>query len=183
MGKIVLVHGNIVDDDILKLGDAIVLPTNPMMRCGAGVSGAIFKKAGVDQLEHYTEKTFGISYYNVTRKKEMKPTEVRVTPGFALPCDIIFAQGPKAYEYEDFEDALNLLLQTYQNIIHTAIVRGYKSILLPALGTGSYGFTHIDTAQSVIHLLKVALQNNNLMVYFVVYDEESRNIYLQYLNT
>ena len=183
MGNLSILHGNIIDDDILQLGDAIVLPTNPIMRCGAGVSGAIFKKAGVDQLEHYTEKTFGISYYDMTRENEMKPTEVRVTPGFALPCDIIFAQGPKAYEYDDFEDALNLLLQTYQNIIHTAIVRGYKSILLPALGTGSYGFTHIDTAQSVIHLLKVALQNNNLMVYFVVYDEESRNIYLQYFNT
>ena len=49
MGKLVILHGNIVDDDILKLGDTIVLPTNPMMRCGAGVSGAVFKKAGVDQ--------------------------------------------------------------------------------------------------------------------------------------
>lgn len=183
MGDLVILHGNIVADDILKLGDAIVLPTNPMMRSGAGVSGAIFKKAGVDQLEHYTEKTFGISYYDMTRKNAMKPTEVRVTPGFALPCDIIFAQGPKAYEHEDFEDALNLLLQTYQNIIHTATVRGYKSILLPALGTGSYGFRHVDTAQRVMNLLKAALQSNNLMVYFVVYDEESRNIYLQYLNT
>lgn len=183
MEELVIVHGNIVDDDILKLGDAIVLPTNPMMRCGAGISGAIFKKAGVDQLEHYTEKTFGISYYDMTRKNEMKPTEVRVTPGFALPCDIIFAQGPKAYEYEDFEDALNLLLQTYQNIIHTAMVRGYKSILLPALGTGSYGFTHVDTAQNVIHLLKTMLQGNDLTVYFVVYEEETRYIYWQYLNT
>ena len=183
MGKLTILCGNIVDDDILKLGDAIVLPTNPMMRCGAGVSGAIFKKAGVDQLEHYTEKTFGISYYDVTRKNEMKPTEVRMTSGFALPCDIIFAQGPKAYEYDDFTDALNLLLQTYQNVIDTAIVRGYRSILLPALGTGSYGFTHIDTAQDVMNLLKTALQGNNLKVYFVVYEEDSRNIYLQYLNT
>ena len=98
MGNIVLLHGNIVDDNILKLGNAIVLPTNPMMRCGAGVSGAIFKRAGIDRLEQYTEKAFGISYYDMTRKNEMKPTEVRVTPGFALPCDIIFAQGPKAYE-------------------------------------------------------------------------------------
>ena len=134
-------------------------------------------------LEHHTEKAFGISYYDLTRKNEMQPTEVRVTPGFALPCDIIFAQGPKAYEYDDFEDALILLLQTYQNVLRTAIVRGYKSILLPALGTGSYGFTHVDTAQSVIHLLKTMLQGNDLTVYFVVHDEESRNIYLQYLNT
>lgn len=183
MERLVIQHGNIVDDDILKLGDAIVLPTNPMMRCGAGVSGAIFKKAGVDQLEHYTERTFGISYYDRSRKNEMKPTEVRVTPGFALPCDIIFAQGPKAYEYEDFEYALNLLLQTYQNIIHTAIGRGYKSILLPALGTGSYGFTHVDTAQRVMNLLKTMLQGNDLTVYFVVYEIDSLNLYLHYLNT
>lgn len=182
MGDLVILHGNIVDDDILKLGDAVVLPTNPMMRCGAGVSGAIFKKAGVDQLEQYTEKAFGISYYDTTRKNEMKPTEVRMTPGFALPCDIIFAQGPKAYEYADFKDALILLLQTYQNVIHTAIICGYKSILLPALGTGSYGFSHEDTAQSVMNLLKTVLQDNDLTVYFVLYEEKSKNIYLQYLN-
>lgn len=181
MGKLVILHGDIVNDDILKLGDAVVLPTNPMMRCGAGVSGAIFKKAGVDQLEKYTEKVFGISYYDTTRKSEMKPTEVRVTPGFALPCDIIFAQGPKAYEYEDFKDARRLLLQTYQNILHTAIVRGYKSILLPALGTGSYGFSHEDIAECVMNLLKTVLQGNDLTVYFVVYEEKRRNLYLQYL--
>ena len=182
MGNLVILHGNIVDDDILKLGDAIVLPTNPMMRCGAGVSGAIFKKAGVDRLEQYTEKAFGISYYDMTRKNEMKPTEVRVTPGFALPCDIIFAQGPKTYEYDDFKDALILLLQTYQNVLHTAIVRGYKSILLPALGAGSYGFTHKETAQSVMNLLKTVLQGNNLTVYFVVYEEKCRSLYLRYLD-
>lgn len=182
MGNLVILHGNIVDDDVLKIGDAIVLPTNPMMRCGAGVSGAIFKKAGVDKLEQYTEKAFGISYYDITRKNEMKPTEVRVTPGFALPCDIIFAQGPKAYEYEAFDVALNLLLQTYQNIIHTAIVCDYKSILLPALGTGSYGFSHKDTAESVMNLLKTVLQDTNLTVFFVVYEEGSKGIYLQYLN-
>lgn len=102
MGRIILLTGNIVDDEILKLGDAIVLPTNPMMRCGAGVSGAIFHKAGVDDLESYTQRRFEISYYDTTRKNEMRTTETRVTPGFALPCDIIFAQGPKAYEYACF---------------------------------------------------------------------------------
>lgn len=183
MDKLVILHGNIVADDILRLGDAIVLPTNPMMRCGAGVSGAIFKEAGVDQLENYTERAFGISYYDISRKNEMKPTEVRVTPGFALPCDIIFAQGPKAYEYEAFDIALSLLLQTYQNVIYTAMDRGYKSILLPALGTGSYGFSHEDTAESVMSLLKAVLQDHDLTVYFVVCEENLVNIYLQHLNT
>lgn len=182
MGNLVMLHGNIVDDDILQLGDAIVLPTNPMMRCGAGVSGAIFKKAGVGQLEQYTEKVFEISYYDITRKNEMKPTEVRVTPGFALPCDIIFAQGPKSYEYNDIDNALVLLLQTYLNVVNTAVNRGYKSILLPALGTGSYGFTHEDTAQRVVNLLKTVLQGNDLTVYFVVYEKENYNLYSQHLD-
>lgn len=182
MGKLVILHGNIVDDNILKLGDAIVLPTNPMMRCGAGVSGAVFKKAGVDQLEQYTEHVFGISYYDKTRKNEMKPTEVRVTPGFALPCDIIFAQGPKAYECDDFKGALVLLLQTYLNVVCTAVNRGYKSVLLPALGTGSYGFAHEDTAAVVMNLLKELVQDKDITVYFVVYEEEYQELYLQSLN-
>ena len=182
MGNLVMLHGNIVDDDILKLGDAIILPTNPMMRCGAGVSGAIFKKAGVDQLEQYTEKVFGISYYDITRKNEMKPTEVRVTPGFALPCDIIFAQGPKAYEYNDINDALVLLLQTYLNVVNTAVNCGYKSILLPALGTGSYGFSHEDTAAAVMNLLKALAHDKNLTLYFVVYEKEKYSLYSQHLD-
>lgn len=181
MGKLVILAGNIVDDDILKLGDAIVLPTNPMMRCGAGVSGAIFRKAGVDTLEQYTERKYGISYYDTTRRNEMKPTEVRVTPGFALPCDILFAQGPKAYEYEDFKEALDLLLQTYLNVAHTAIEYGYKSILLPALGTGSYGFTHENTADAVIKLLGIIVKKYTLNVFFVVYDEKDKLFYTKHV--
>lgn len=112
----------------------------------------------------------------------MKPTEVRVTPGFALPCDIIFAQGPKAYEYDDFKDALMLLLQTYLNVICTAVNRGYKSVLLPALGTGSYGFTHEDTAAAVMNLLKALVQDKDITVHFVVYEEEYKKLYQQSLN-
>ena len=50
-GELNIVVGDITDNYLLSLADAIVLPTNPMMRCGAGVSGAIFRKAGVDDLE------------------------------------------------------------------------------------------------------------------------------------
>ena len=181
MGKLVILCGNIVDNDILKLGDAIVLPTNPMMRCGAGVSGAIFRKAGVDALEQYTERKFGVSYYDLTRKNEMRPTEVRITPGFALPCDIIFAQGPKAYEYKDFKEALTLLLQTYLTVIHTAIDHGYQSILLPALGTGSYGFTHESTAEAVMKLLRSIAERYIMNIYFVVYEEKHKHLYTQHI--
>lgn len=87
MSKLNIVCVNIVSDKILKLGDAIVNPTNPMMRPGAGVSGEIFRMAGVDSLENYTSQKYGISYFNPPGKNEMKVTEVRITPGFALNKD------------------------------------------------------------------------------------------------
>ncbi len=177
-GALNIVVGDITDDYLLNFVDAIVLPTNPMMRCGAGVSGAIFRKAGVDDLEEYTEQTFGISYYDETRKNEMKPTEVRVTPGFALPCNIIFAQGPKLYDFEDFQVALNLLLKTYENILQKAVECGFKTILVPALGTGSYGFTHEDTATSVTKTIKNFLEQNELNVHFVLQSDEVKGLYL-----
>lgn len=114
MGNFQILYGDIVSKEILALGDAVVNPTNPMMRCGSGVSGAIFRKAGVDLLENYTERYFGISYSNPPGKNEMRVTETRITPGFNLKKDIIFAQGPKIWDYESYDEAMNLLLQTYK---------------------------------------------------------------------
>ena len=48
--KLHIISGDITDDRLIRLADAIVVPTNPMMRCGAGVSSAVFQKAGVDVL-------------------------------------------------------------------------------------------------------------------------------------
>ena len=56
MGRYRVLIGDITSDSILKGHDLIINPTNPQMVAGAGVSGAIFKKAGVDRLEDYTQK-------------------------------------------------------------------------------------------------------------------------------
>lgn len=175
--KLHIISGDITDDRLIRLADAIVVPTNPMMRCGAGVSSAVFQKAGVDVLEQYTERTFGISYYDKTRKNEMKTTEVRITPGFALPCDIIFAQGPKLYDFDDFQTALKLLLRTYHNILQKSVECGFKNILIPALGTGSYGFTHDSTAKQVVNVISSFIRRHQLDVYFVVSSDEIKELY------
>ncbi len=177
-GELNIVVGDITDVYLLNLADAVVLPTNPMMRCGAGVSGAIFRKAGVDDLEEYTEKTFGISYYDETRKNEMKPTEVRVTPGFALPCQIIFAQGPRLYDFDDYQLALSSLLKTYENILQKAVECCFKTILVPPLGTGSYDFTHEDTVSNVIETIGKFLRQNELEVNFVVQSDGLKKLYM-----
>lgn len=181
MGKLIILCGNIVSDEILSLGDAIVLPTNPMMRCGGGVSGAIFKKAGVGVLEQYCETSFGISYNN-PGVNEMRATDVRITPGFALPCKIIFAQGPKRWEYDNIDQALMLLKKTYENVLDASIVQGFKSVLIPALGTGIYGFTHAETAETVIRLLQTFASSHDTTLIFVVFDKGSKDIYDRYID-
>lgn len=182
-GKLNIITGNIVDDNILKLGDVIVNPTNPMMRMGWGVSMAIYQKAGADELERYTEQRFGISYADETRKNEMKPTEIRVTPGFKLPCDIIFAQSPNLTFYSDENIGLAhlLLYKTYQNLLKFAKNHGYKNILLPSLGTGHYGFSHSNVAQNVVRILEEYADAYDINIFFVLFDEETANIYKQYM--
>ena len=54
MGELIITVGNIVDDELLANADAVVCPTNPMMKLGSGACGAIFRKAGVKELENYT---------------------------------------------------------------------------------------------------------------------------------
>lgn len=180
-GKLNIIVGNIVDDNILALGDAIVNPTNPMMRMGWGVSMAIFQKAGAVELESYTEKRFGISYADETRQNEMKPTEIRVTPGFKLPCDIIFAQSPNLTYYLDKNLAHLLLYKTYQNLFMFAKKQGYNNILLPSLGTGHYGFLHNDVAENVVKILENYASVYDMNIYFVLLDEETAKIYKQYV--
>ena len=180
MGKLEVVVGNIVSDDLLKRADAIVNPTNPAMLYGGGACGAIFNKAGVEELENYTKKQFNI-FFDGTYKNLMQVTEVRITPGFKIPCDIIFAQGPKVWDTYSYEEAENLLLKTYENVVKEAVKRGYKNILMPSLGTGIYGFHHEKVAKKVMELLQSLIKEKPLNIVFVVYESENFDVYNQYL--
>ena len=172
MGSLKILCGNIVDDRFLMLGDAIVNPTNPMMRMGSGVSEAIFKKAGIDKLEQYTEQQFKISYSDSSRKNEMKPTEIRVTPGFRIPCDIIFAQSPNLYNYEEPDKEIAF-----------AENKGYHTLLLPSLGTGHYGFRHEMVAPKVMEILKNYTAHHKLNVVLILFDEKTASLYKTWGNT
>ena len=70
MGKFRIIIGDITSDEILVNHDLIINPTNPQMVAGAGVSGAIFKKAGVDILEKYTQEHYKkITFLTIIKKK------------------------------------------------------------------------------------------------------------------
>lgn len=178
MGKLNIIVGDITNDELLMHHDAIVNPTNPRMVCGGGVSGAIFYKAGTNNLENYTQKTYNISYF--TNDNLMKVGEIRITPGFNLGIDIIFLQGPKKYDYKDYQEAKQQLLDTYKNLIKEAYLKGYKNVLCPSLGTGSYGFNHQDIAHDVISIIKENIKDIELNIDLVLYNEEDKKYYNQY---
>ncbi len=174
MGKLNIIVGNIVSDELLKGHDLIVNPTNPKMVCGAGVSQAIFHKAGVNELENYTQKKYNISYF--TEENLMKVGEIRVTPGFNLGLDIMFVQGPKAYEY-DYNVARNLLLDTYKNMVDEAYSKGYKNVICPSLGTGSYSFQHEDIGRDVVTCLHNLIKDKDINIDLVLYNEQDKKFY------
>lgn len=175
MGSLNIIVGDITSDEILKDHDLIINPTNPRMVCGMGVSQSIFHKAGVEQLESYTQSKYNISYFH--ENNLMQVGEIRITPGFKLNMDIMFVQGPKVYEYEEYEMAKNLLIETYRNVIEKAYTNGYKNILIPSLGTGSYGFQHTDVAKDIMGTLRNSLIDKNMNVDFVLYNEIDKSYY------
>ncbi len=167
----ILINDSIVSDKLLENADVVINPTNPYMIAGSGVSGLIFKKAGKEKLENYCKEKYHIP---------MKVGEVRVTKGFNIPCDILFVQGPKRYDYQTLEEALEKLILTYQNLLEFCFENNYKTILLPSLGTGIYGFKHEEVIGPVMKLLTVD-KYKPLEIKYVIYDKEVYEYYKQYL--
>ena len=92
----------------------------------------------------------------------------------------MFAQGPKVWEHNDYFEAEKMLLLTYKNVLKVAEQKGYKSILLPSLGTGIYGFEHEKVAKLVVEFLKTELKNLDLDVVLVL--REANVAFLYQLN-
>ena len=170
MGNLNIVVGNIVDDKILEGHDLIINATNPQMIAGGGIAGAIFWKAGVEELENYTQTKYNINYFedNYNKDNIMKIGEIRITPGFNLGMDIMFVQGPRFWEHNN---AYELLFKTYKNMLSEIKNNNYKNVLVPSLGTGSYGFIHENVGHDVYTCLNEFVKNNDINITLVLGDE------------
>jgi O-acetyl-ADP-ribose deacetylase (regulator of RNase III) len=172
MGKLQILVGDITSDEILEGHDCIVNPTNPRMVCGAGVSGAIFHKAGVNKLENYTQNRYDISYD--TNDNLMKIGDIRITPGFDLGMDIVFVQGPTVWDY----NAEERLFDVYRKMLEAINEKGYKNILLPSLGTGNYGFEPKDIGNKVRYVLSEFVKDKDVNIDLVLFFPEDKQYYI-----
>ena len=134
----------IIQGDITTLEvDAIVNAANQVMLGGGGVDGAIHDAAG-DEL-----------YKACLKVPEVRPGvrcptgEARITQGFRLPAKfVIHTVGPV------YRDGLHgepeKLAACYRNSLALAAENGCKSIALPCISTGIYGYPIEDAAKIAV---------------------------------
>ena len=151
----------IVRNDITKMQvDAIVNAAKSSLLGGGGVDGAIHAAAG-PELPKACQKLGGCP-----------AGEVRVTPGFRLPCKwVIHTVGPKwqggtAGERET-------LLSCYRRSLQMAERLGCKSIAFPLIASGAYGYPKEGAVEAAREAIESFLWQHEMTVYLVLYGEES----------
>jgi O-acetyl-ADP-ribose deacetylase len=152
-----LIEGDITDQNV----DVIVNPANSYLKHGGGVAGAIVRKGGkIIQTE--SDK---IGFVPVG-------SSVITTSG-ELPCQaIIHTVGPKMGEgNEDFK-----LSKSIHSSLSLASYNSYKSISIPAISSGIFGFPKDRCANILLDESIKFLQNNNTSletIEFCIIDDET----------
>ncbi len=149
----------IIRNDITKMKvDAIVNAANTNLQMGGGVCGAIFKAAGVSQLQASCEKLAPI-----------QTGEAVITPGFKLPAKhIIHTAGPV---YRDgVSDEEKHLRSCYLNSMKRAVENKCESIAFPLISSGIYGYPKDEALRVATTAIKDFLEEHDFEVYLVVFD-------------
>jgi O-acetyl-ADP-ribose deacetylase len=134
---------DILRGDITKLDvDAIVNAANTTLLGGGGVDGAIHRAAGAELLAEC--RTLG----------GCEPGQAKITRGYRLPARfVIHTVGPMWRGGKHGEP--EMLADCYRNSLQLAVENGIKTIALPAISCGAYGFSIEQAAQIA---LKTALE-------------------------
>jgi O-acetyl-ADP-ribose deacetylase len=163
-----LVKGDITQQAV----DAIVNAANTSLLGGGGVDGAIHRAAGPELLE-------------ATRLlRGCRTGDAKMTPGFQLPARfIIHAVGP-VYHTKNTESAPHLE-SAYRRSFELAAQAHLKSIALPAISTGAYGYPLDEAAVIALRTaIQVAEQGSNLeLIRFVLFDEPALTAFQTALHT
>ena len=152
-----LVKGDITERKV----DVIVNAANSYLKHGAGVAGAIVRKGGAI-IQQESDK---IGYVQVG--------SAVITTSGKLPCNaVIHTVGPRMGEWN--ED--NKLRKAIQSCLKLATEKGFKTISLPAVSSGIFGFPKDRCAKILLEESKSFLKYNETsiqMIEFCIYDDET----------
>ena len=156
-----LTKGNITEQNV----DCIVNAANMHLRPGSGVCGAIYKKAGFDNLKAETD-TLGPVPVGCSVLSGSYDLETEGIKG------IIHTVGPI---YEDgLRGEAALLASAYQSALQTARMNGFKSIAFPCISTGVYKYPRKNAAALAVATVANFLQTypDGFEVVFVAFETE-----------
>jgi O-acetyl-ADP-ribose deacetylase len=159
----------IVEGDITKQQvDAIVNAANTSLLGGGGVDGAIHRAAGPELLEE-------------TRKIGGCPTgEARVSKGYRLPAKwVIHTVGPVWRGGHKNEETL--LANCYRNSLQAAMDLGVKTVAVPSISTGAYGFPLERATEIALEETRKFLEGDKTLqkVVFVCFGRQAYDTYLE----
>jgi len=163
----------LVKADITTLEvDAIVNAANTSLLGGGGVDGAIHRAAGKELLAE-------------CRTLKGCPTgNAKITRGYQLPAKyVIHTVGPVWSGGKYNED--KLLTSCYIQSLELAKNNNIKSLAFPNISTGVYMFPKDRAGIIAIHTCREILEKDSFLekLYFVVFDEENRDIYQKLLRS
>ena len=152
----------IVHNDITNMTtDAIVNAANAGLQAGGGVCGAIFRKAGYEQLQAACD-----------RKRPCPTGSAVITKGFGLPAKyIVHAVGPIWRGGGQGEE--EALFRAYTSSLALAKEYGCKSISFPLISSGIYGYPKAEALAVAVRAFRRFLEDNEMDINLVVFDRKA----------
>jgi len=157
-GRVRVVQGDITQVE----ADAIVNAANATLLGGGGVDGAIHAAAGPELLTEC--RALG----------GCEPGEAKVTCGYSLPARyVIHTVGPVWRGGEQGEDLV--LRRSYRNALERAAELGCRTVAIPSISTGAYGFPKTRAARIAVDAVGRHLAQHRLPseVFLVAYSDEA----------
>lgn len=150
-----------IRQDITKMQcDAIVNSTNRYFKPLGGADASIHKTAGPELAKYCS--TLGV----------LNTGEVKITPAFNLPCKyVIHTVGPVWHGGKNGEETI--LQNCYTNALKMAVENGCKSIAIPLISSGTYGYPKDKVLSVAIDAICSFLFQNDLTVYLVIFTKEA----------
>lgn len=162
--KVKVEIGNIVNYNC----DAIVNAANSRLMAGGGVCGAIFRAAGYEEL---SKECMSIGWCNTG--------EAVITRGYNLKAKyIIHTVGP----IYNGNESSKYLKSAYYNTLRLADEYKLKSIAIPSISTGIYGYPKNQASkiaiEEVVNFKATSLEE----IILVCFDNETYDLYMEELN-
>ena len=148
----------IVNHDITEMAtDVLVNAANCQLLAGGGVCGAIFRKAGFEQMTAACQPLAPIT-----------TGEAVITPGFQLKAKaVIHAVGPVYRDGHHHEK--ELLVNAYRQSLQLASDYHFSSIAFPVISSGIYGYPYNEALQIAVDTIRKFLKNHDMEVFLVIY--------------